>query len=95
MPRPPQAWTRQKLEREPAQAKKLFVAERLACLKREQAAYERRIKTYSTSVQALLDATQNLTNRTGASIKIRPLLDALRDCVSPVVSLDDPRHHHR
>lgn len=89
MPRPPQAWTENELQRDADAARQLFVSDRLAALRRERAAYESGIATHAKAVLELLDRTGDLRKIDGDSLKHRDLLDIARYVVVPPISLDD------
>ncbi len=89
MPRPPQAWTEKELQRDADAARQLFVSDRLAALRREQAAYEAGIATHTKPVLELLARTSDLRKIDGDSLKQRDVLDIARYVVVPPISLDD------
>lgn len=89
MPRPPQAWTETELQRDAATARRLFVSDRLAALRREQAAYEAGIATHAKAVHDLLARTSDLRSIDGNSLTRRDVLDIARYVVVPPISLDD------
>lgn len=89
MPRPPQFWTEKELERDAAKARQLFVSDRLAALRREQAAYAAGTDSHAEAVRALLSRTGDLRKLDGDSLKQRDVLDIARYVVVPPISLDD------
>lgn len=89
MPRPPQAWTENELQQDADTARRLFIADRLAALRRERAAYEAGIATHAKAVLDLLARTSDLRRIDGNSLKQRDVLDIARYVVVPPISLDD------
>jgi len=89
VPRPPGQWTTAELQADAAVAKQRFVADRLAALGREKQAYEDWVEEHSQPLRALLAASNDLRNLTGAAIQDRAGLDNLRYAIAPLVSLDD------
>lgn len=89
MPRPPQAWTENELHRDADAARRLFISDRLAALRRERAAYEVGIATHARAVLELLSRTSDLRRLDGNSLEQRAVLDIARYVVVPPISLDD------
>jgi hypothetical protein len=89
VPRPPQAWTEKELRQDADTARRLFVADRLAALRRERAAYEAGIATHARAVLDLLARTNDLRNIDAGSLEQRDVLDIARYVVVPPISLDD------
>lgn len=89
MPRPPQSWTERELQRETEAARRLFVADRLTALGREQAAYEAGIAAHAETVRELLRRTHDLTSIDAQALEERAVLDIARYVVVPPISLDD------
>ena len=89
MPRPPQAWTENEFKQDAEIARRLFVADRLAALRRERSAYEAGIATHSKAARELLARTSDLRRLDADSLKQREVLDIARYVVVPPISLDD------
>lgn len=89
MPHPPQAWTESELQQDADTARRRFVADRPAALRRERRAYEEGIAAHVNAVLELLVRTSDLRRIDADSLKRREVLDIARYVVVPPISLDD------
>ncbi len=77
------------MRRDASEAKRRFVNERRAALKREQKAYARWLSEYALVAQDLLRASNDLRDLTGAVLENRELLNLARYLAVPPISIDD------
>lgn len=89
MPRPPGSWSERELYRDASEAKRRFVKERRASLRREQKAYARWTDEYASTARDLLGASSDLRGLTGDVLEDRELLNLARYLAIPPISIDD------
>jgi XamI restriction endonuclease len=88
-PPPPGVWSASELHADAKEAKRLFVAERLAALTTERTTYLNAHAEYAQTVHGLLTATKDLRQITGSALEDRARLDLARKLAVPPISLDD------
>lgn len=89
IPPPPGSWSPDELRRDADEARRRFVADRLAALRVERETYERAHREGASAARALLGATSDMSEITGRSLEDRRCLEFARQLAVPPISADD------